>query len=48
MFLCTAVATGAFPKGGGMDPDDADNSIEIAKATIAGTSCAEINTETLR
>lgn len=31
------IATGAFRKGGGMDPDEADNSIEIAKAAIADT-----------
>jgi NAD(P)-dependent dehydrogenase (short-subunit alcohol dehydrogenase family) len=31
------IATGAFRKGGGMDPDEADNSIEIAKAAIAET-----------
>jgi NAD(P)-dependent dehydrogenase (short-subunit alcohol dehydrogenase family) len=29
------IATGAFRKGGGTDPDDADNSIEIASAAIA-------------
>jgi NAD(P)-dependent dehydrogenase (short-subunit alcohol dehydrogenase family) len=31
------IATGAFRKGGGMAPDEADNSIEIAKAAIADT-----------
>lgn len=29
------IATGAFRKGGGTNPDEADNSIEIAKAAIA-------------
>lgn len=31
------IATGAFRKGGGIDPDEADKSIEIAKAAIADT-----------
>lgn len=29
------IATGAFRKGGGTDPDEADNSIEVASAAIA-------------
>lgn len=29
------IATGAFRKAGGMDPDEADHSVEIAKAAIA-------------